>query len=145
MEAGTALSQDESLCVDAHHLLTEQMLLPALIDPDTMDDSRTRQILPGCRVTAAGVTSIGLQAESERFFLTIMEAGWPRTPDAMDAPAESSFRFRMNDADCFFFFYGGPRLGTPSELEVSRKAVPAPGEERYNVIARCVPALPAAP
>lgn len=64
----------------------------------------------------------------------------------MDAPNESSLRFRMNQTDCLFNIYeGGILLGTDAEFEVQGKVVARPGETRYGVLVQCMPAMDAAP
>lgn len=119
--------------------------LRAIVDPDTLDDWRTRQRTPGCRVTAAGLTDIGIAREAVRFYERVRAAGWVRTPDPMDSPNESSLRFRRDDADCLFNVYAGPLLDTDAENTVSTAFTPRPGELVYHVLALCVPARPAAP
>jgi len=117
--------------------------MTTLTEPDTVDDWRSEQRLPACRVTAAGITRESLERQSGILFQALFDAGWTRTPDPMDAPNESSMRFRRGDTDCLFNLYGGILLGTAAELEVSRARIPGAGERRYHVLVQCIPALPA--
>lgn len=138
-------SQDEERCVPVERFLVGDLGMRAEIDPDTIDDWRTQRHLPGCRVTAAGVTQLDMEAEAGRFYERLQAAGWTRTPDPRDAPAESSLRFRTGETDCLFNFYEGLLLFTEAELEVSTAMVPGPGEARYNVLVMCKPAMDAVP
>jgi hypothetical protein len=140
-----ASAQPLELCAEAQDFATRERGMMALVDPDTLNDWRTRQRLEGCRVTAAGVTGIGLRAEAGRFYEQLRAAGWTRTPDPQDSPGEASLRFRKGGADCLFNVYGGVLLFTDAEFAVADAVVPPPGEERYHLLAICVPALDAAP
>ena len=140
-----AQSQDEERCIPVEQFLVGDLGMRAEIDPDTIDDWRTQRHLPGCRVTAAGVTQLSMEAEAARFYERLQAAGWSRTPDPRDAPAESSLRFRTGETDCLFNFYEGLLLFTEAELEVSTAMAPRPGEARYNVFVMCKPAMDAAP
>ncbi len=143
--AGTAPPAPQaSRCAEAARFATS-ISLRAIVDPDTLDDWRTRQRTPGCRVTAAGLTDIGVAREAVRFYERIRAAGWVRTPDPMDSPNESSLRFRRDAVDCLFNVYAGALLNTDAEITVSTAFTPRPGEQVYNVLALCVPARPAAP
>jgi hypothetical protein len=102
-------------------------------------------MVPGCRVTAAGLTQLAMNDEAERFYDRLRAAGWTRTPDPRDAPGEASLRFRLGETDCLFNFYEGILLFTEDELEVSTLKVPGPSEARYNVLVMCKPAMEAAP
>ena len=143
--APEARGQDEERCIPAEQFLVEDLGMKAQIDADTIDDWRTQQHVPGCRVTAAGLTRLDMEAEAGRFYERLQAAGWTRTPDPRDAPAEASLRFRMGETDCLFNFYEGILLFTEAELEVSTAMVPGPGEARYNVLVMCKPAMDAAP
>jgi hypothetical protein len=138
-------AQDEERCVPAERFLVEDRAMEARIDPDTVDDWRTQQLLPGCRVTAAGLTDLDMNAEAQRFYDRLRAAGWVRTPDPRDAPGESSLRFRWEETDCLFNFYEGLLLFTEAELEVSTIMAAGAGQARYNVLVQCKPALDAAP
>ena len=140
-----ARAQDEIHCRDAHTFLVDVVGMAAVTEPDTIDDWRTQQMVPGCRITAAGLTTASPRATAERFFEQVREAGWTRTPDPRDAPNESSLRFRLDGSDCLFSFYTGGLLGTEAEWTVDDARVPGPGEERYNFLVMCTPAMPAAP
>ena len=113
-------------------------------EPDTISDWRTRRSVPGCRITAAGITTLEMDSVAGRFFDRLMAAGWTRTPDPRDAPNESSIRFRRGASDCLFNFYYAGHLGTPADIEVSSAVVPGPGETRYNIFVMCIPAMDAA-
>lgn len=133
----------ESLCVQAAaHLTTLDMA--TVIEPDTMDDWRTDQRVPGCRITSAGLTRRSLTTTARELFRGIRGAGWERTPDPQDAPNESSLRFRRSEVDCLFSFYSGGLLNTDAALEVDDRRVPQGSETRYNVLVQCIPAAPSA-
>ena len=138
--AVTPLPAQESLCEDAREHLVERAGMVAVVERDTIDDWRMDKMVPGCRVTAAGVTTRTLRSQARRFYDELPEAGWVRTPDPQDAPNEASLRFRRRGADCLFNFYSGGLLGTDAELEVDDRAVPGPGERRYNFLVLCTPA-----
>ncbi|MFV1987567.1 MAG: hypothetical protein ACC682_09795 [Gemmatimonadota bacterium] len=138
-------SAQVELCRDAERFLENEVGMTALAEGDTIDDWRTQRMVPGCRVTAAGLTTRTLGREATRFFELIRAAGWTRTPDPRDAPNEASLRFRMNEVDCLFSFYSGGILGTESEGTVDDAVVPGPGQRRYNVLVMCMPAMEAAP
>jgi hypothetical protein len=138
-------TEDTERCIPAERFVVEDRGMVAQIDPDTIDDWRTQQMVPGCRVTAAGRTELALGAEAENFYRRLQAAGWTRTPDPQDAPGEASLRYRMGETDCLFNFYEGPLLFTAAELELSTAMAPGAGELRYNVLALCTPAMEAAP
>ncbi|MBW3535565.1 MAG: hypothetical protein KY453_10185 [Gemmatimonadetes bacterium] len=138
-------AQVESHCIQAHAFLVENRDMAAVTEPFTLDDWRTDQSVPGCQVTAAGVTRRSARDEAIRFFDALREEGWVRTPDPQDAPGESSLRFRRDGSDCLFSFYTGGLLGTEAEATVTDARVPGPGERRYGFHVMCVPAMPAAP
>src|SRR6056297_2516771 len=52
-EAG---AQEELHCREAHRFLVEDVGMAAVTEPEVFDDWRTDQQVPGCRVTAAGLT-----------------------------------------------------------------------------------------
>lgn len=131
-------------CSAAERFLSGTAEMATRTEPDTLDDWRTHRRLPGCRVTAAGATSASAEVEAPRFFESLRQAGWARTPEPRDAPNEASLRFRMGASDCLFNFYTGGLLGTDAEFAVDAERVPRPGEMRYNILALCVPALEAA-
>lgn len=143
--AAPTAPQQVKLCEGARLFLVERLHLTAIVDPDTIDDWRTKQLTPGCRVTASGFTDIGLRREAVRFYERVRAAGWVRTPEPFDAPNEASLRFRLAGVDCLFNVYEGVLLNTESELRVTGEGTPAPGESRYNVFTMCVPARSAAP
>ena len=140
-----AEAQEEQRCLAAEHFLVEVVGMTAVSRPDTIDDWRSRKIVPGCRVTAAGITSRGLAEEATLFYERLRAVGWTRTPDPRDAPNESSLRFRQDGTDCLFNFYTGGILGTEDEIEVNTAVVPNLGERRYNFLVLCMPEMEAAP
>ena len=138
--------QDLDRCRPLHRVLTETLEMAAEISGDTIDDWRTRRILPGCRVTAVGSMHREVPGEeNEVFYRTLLAAGWTRTPDPYDRPNEAAAMLRLEGADCFFTPYAGIRLGTEAEFRVNRAFATRPGETRFSYLARCVEALPAAP
>lgn len=144
LPSATSAAAQEPLCRNAHAFL-EETGMRTVVEPDTVDDWRTRGMVPGCRITAAGLTTRSLQAEAQHLFEQVRAAEWTRTPDPRDAPNEASLRFRKDGADCLFNFYSGGLLGTMAEATVDRATVPGPGERRYNVLVLCTPAMEAAP
>ena len=140
-----AEAQEELHCREAHRFLVEDAGMAAVTDPEVWNDWRTRQQLPGCRVTAAGLTPNTPGTESGLFFEKVRAAGWTRTPDPRDAPNESSLRFRKEGSDCLFNFYVLGMLGTEAEGIVSDERVPTAQLDRYYVLAMCMPAMEAAP
>ena len=139
-------AQDVMLCEALNRFLIETMEMEAETSPDTVDDWRTRKNLPGCRVTAAGSALREVPGEENTvFYLSLLAAGWTRTPDPHDRPHEAAIRLRLDGTDCFFTPYQGIRLGTEAEMRVNTAFKTRPGEDRYNFLAQCVEALPAAP
>ena len=139
-------AQDVERCETLNRFLVETMEMEAETSPDTVDDWRTHKLLPGCRVTAAGSALREVPGEeNEVFYLSLLAAGWTRTPDPHDRPQEAAIRLRLDGTDCFFTPYQGIRLGTEAEMRVNTAFKTRPGEDRYNFLAQCVEALPAAP
>ena len=138
-------AQVETYCEDALQYVSEDRGMVGIIEPDTLSDWRTGLQVPGCRVTAAGITTIGIRGEAERFYERIRTAGWERTPDPRDAPNEASLRFRKRGHDCLFNIYEGMLLFTDAEIKVGMEWTTAPGEERYGVFVMCMPAMEAKP
>lgn len=136
---------DSASCVEAASFARDTQHMIARVDPDTIDDWRTHRRLAGCRVTAAGVTSIGVGEEAKRFYERLRAAGWTRTPDPRDAPHEASLRFRHGATDCVFNIYGEARLGTDAEFAVNDSLATRAGAARYQLLVLCMPALPADP
>ena len=134
------------LCAAAERFVEEVVGMVAVSEPDTIDDWRTRAMVPGCRVTAAGSTRRSDGAEARRFYELVRENGWERTPDPRDAPNEASLRFRRDGADCLFSFYTPVSpLNTEAEFQVGDAVTLRPGERMYNFLVMCTPAAPAAP
>ncbi|MGV3710534.1 MAG: hypothetical protein ACO1Q7_17015 [Gemmatimonas sp.] len=119
--------------------------MQAIIDRDTVDDWRTGKKTPGCRITAAGATDIGVNKEAVRFYERVRAAGWKRTPDPIDAPNEAALRFRWEQTDCLYHVNREPLLGTESESRVNEALKLKTGESAYQVFVTCVPAAPARP
>lgn len=140
-----AASQTE-LCLEAERFVRDVMDMVALSEPDTIDDWRTRKMVPGCRVTAAGSTRLSAAEIVEEFYAKVEEEGWTRTPDPRDAPHEASLRFRRDGADCLFNYYDNSMtLATEAELVVSEGVPRQPGESLYNFLVMCIPAAAAVP
>lgn len=137
--------EEEEYCLDARDYLSGEFGNLVRVDPDTIDDWRTRQMVLGCRVYASEATELDMAATAQRFYDRVMSAGWTRTPNPRDMPNEAAIRLRMDDADCLFHVYNGPLIGTPSEIEVSSSVETQPGEQRYNVLVQCMQATEAAP
>ncbi len=139
--------QDIKRCEPVQKFLTESFAMVAVTERDTMDDWRTQKKLPGCRVTAAGGTSLGMTDTAELLYDQMMAAGWTRTPDPRDAPAESALRLRWEETDCFFGVYtmATMAIGTETERKVTMAFVPNHQDARYNVFVQCIPAMEAAP
>lgn len=133
------------LCTAAERFLRESQQLVAVVEPDTIDDWRTKKRLAGCKITAAGGTTRGVQPQAVAFYEAVRAAGWTRTPDPKDAPNEASLRFRMEQADCLFNVFGPPMLNTDAEAMVNERRPLKSGETRWHVYAMCLPALPAGP
>lgn len=134
---------DTAHCTAAANFLRESQHMQALIDADTIDDWRTRRKLPGCRVTAAGGTTLSLRDEAIRLYDRLRATGWTRTPDPRDAASEASLRFRWERSDCLFNVNREGMLFTDAEDRVNEALVLKPGETRYQVFVMCMPALPA--
>jgi hypothetical protein len=134
------------LCEQAERFLVETMGMIALAEPDTIDDWRTKAMVPGCRVTAAGASRQEPTDIVRAFYQVLDESDWVRTPDPRDAPQEASLRYRRDGADCLFNFYGSAMsLNTDAEMFVSDAVHKGPGEDLYNFLVMCTPAMPAAP
>ena len=144
--APTAAAAQVELCLEAEQFMRDVMGMTALSEPDTIDDWRTRKMVPGCRVTAAGGSRLPASQIVEGFYAQIDIEGWTRTPDPRDAPAEASIRYRKSGVDCLFNFYdNSTTLATEAELVVSDAVPLGPGEVLFNFLVLCMPAAPAAP
>jgi hypothetical protein len=134
------------LCLEAERFMRDVTDMATMTEPDTIDDWRTRRMVPGCRVTAAGASRLPASEIVEEFYAAVEEAGWTRTPDPRDAPHEASLRYRLAGADCLFNYYDASMtLATDAELVVSEAVPLQPGESLYNFLVLCTPAAPAAP
>jgi hypothetical protein len=139
------LQPSQPLCTAAAAFLKTDRQMSAIVEADTIDEWRTRTKVVGCKITAAGGTTRGLQAEAVGFYERIRAVGWVRTPDPRDAPNEGSLRFRQGAVDCLFNVYGNAMLMTEAEDQASSARALAAGEQRYHVYVMCMPAMPAAP
>jgi hypothetical protein len=103
-EAGgvEASAPDLGRCQPAERYLTDQLGMVSETGPDTLDDWRTDRMLPACRVTAAGSTSLPMRDVSEGLYSGLFATGWTRSPDPQDAPDESSLRLRQGGSECLF-------------------------------------------
>ncbi len=134
---------DTSHCAAAARFLRAERHMLAEVEVDTIDDWRTQRRVPGCRITAAGGSDIGVSKEAVRFYDLLRAAKWVRTPDPRDSPNEGSLRFRWEQADCLFNINAEALLGTDAEQRVNdRLQVPAE-QTRYQMFVMCMPAMPA--
>ena len=136
---------DTGNCIAAAQFLRTTVHMQAIIEADTLDDWRTGKKTPGCRVTAAGATDIGVDKEAVRFYERIRTAGWTRTPDPIDMPNEGALRFRREVSDCLFHVNREPLLNTAAEARVNNALKLGAGEGSYQIFVVCVPAAPARP
>lgn len=135
-----------ALCEGAERFVRETIGMVAMSEPDTIDDWRTKAMVPGCRVTAAGAMAQSASEQVRLFYQLLQESGWARTPDPRDAPNEASLRFRRDGADCLFNYYdSSSSLNTEAELTVSDAVPLEPGQRLFNFLVMCTPAAPAAP
>jgi hypothetical protein len=141
---GTPAVADTSHCAGAARFLREGRSMTAIVERDTIDDWRTGKLVPGCRVTAAGTTTLGVRAEAIRFYELLRAAGWARTPDPRDSPNEASMRFRREGSDCLFNVNAQALLMTDAEFTVTDAVTPKAGETRYHLFVMCTPAMAAA-
>lgn len=144
LNAGPTVA-DTVHCKEAVRLLRADLHMQAIVDPDTIDDWRTGKKTPGCRVTAAGATDIGVNKEAVRFYERVRAAKWTRTPDPRDAPNEAALRFRWEQSDCLFHVNREMLLNTEAESRVNDSVKLKAGEVPYYVFVMCVPAVPAKP
>ena len=144
--ASSPAAAQEELCEGAERFVREVMGMVAVAEPDTIDDWRTRKMVPGCRVTAAGASSLPSAEIARGFYQVIAESDWVRTPDPRDAPNEASLRFRRDGVDCLFNYYDSAMsLNTDAEMMVSDAVYVGQGEKLFNFLVLCTPAAPAAP
>ena len=141
--SGATVSVDTVHCHTAARFLRADQRMVAAIDADTINDWRTKRRVPGCRITSAGGTDIGVAKEAIRLYDRLRAAGWTRTPDPRDAPSEASLRFRWEQSDCLFNVNAEAMLNTESEGRVNEAVVLKDGETRYQVFVMCMPAMPA--
>lgn len=146
-QAGAPSPADQThLCSEAERFLRDTMDMQAITEPDTIDDWRTKRMVPGCRVTAAGGSPRAPVFIARAFFDVLADSGWERTPEPRDAPNEAAIRFRRDGADCLFSFYDQTvALGTEAEFAVSDAVPLEPGESFYYFLVMCTPEAPAAP
>ncbi len=143
--AGRGAPGDTTHCTQAARFLRSAQRMTAMVENDTIDDWRTGTRAPGCRVTAAGGTDIGVAKEAVRFYERLRAAQWVRTPDPRDSPNEASLRFRWAQSDCLFNVSAEAMLNTDAELRVNTALTLAAAETRYQVFVMCMAALPAKP
>lgn len=132
-------------CAGARDYLGDRLGNPTLVDPDTIQDWRTRQSFFGCRVYAAASTAASMSATAQQFYEALVASGWIRTPDARDMPNEAAIRLRKDGMDCLYHVYNGPLLNTPSEQQVIQSVDLGPDDQLFNILAQCMPAMDAAP
>ncbi|WP_309671261.1 hypothetical protein [Gemmatimonas sp.] len=136
---------DTAPCAVAARFLRDERHMIAEVEVDTIDDWRTRKKVPGCRITAAGGTEIGVGREAVRFYELLRAAKWVRTPEPRDSPNEGSLRFRWEQADCLFNINAEALLGTDAEQRVNDTLQVPAGQTRYQIFVMCMPAMPPAP
>ena len=141
--AASSSPADSANCVAAARFVRGDRQMVAVVGMDTIDDWRTGKRVAGCRITAAGATTIGVQKEAVHFYERVRASLWTRTPDPRDAPNEASLRFRFEQSDCLFNINAQPLLGTKAERIVNRELVVLPGATRYQLLALCMPAMAA--
>ena len=139
------LANDTLPCAAAARFLRVERHMIAEVEADTIDDWRTQKRVPGCRITAAGSTEIGVGPEAVRFYELLRAAKWVRTPEPRDSPNEGSLRFRWEQADCLFNINAEALLGTDAEQRVNDTLQVPPGQTRYQLFVMCMPAMPADP
>jgi hypothetical protein len=131
---------EERYCLAAQSYLADSLNTLALVDPDTIQDWRTRQTVLGCRVYASQATRLNQNAAATEFYDRLLASGWTRTPNAMDMPNEAAIRVRQGNVDCLFHVYKPPLLNTATEIAVTDAIDLQPGESQYNLLAQCMPA-----
>ncbi len=136
---------DSTHCSGAAKFLRDDRKMIAEVEADTIDDWRSGRKVPGCRVTAAGITDIGVQREALRFYESVRSAGWARTPDPRDAPNEAALRFRLHQSDCLFHVNAQALLNTDAEMRVNDALDAGAAQQRYHVFVMCMPIMPARP
>ena len=134
---------EERYCEGARSYLADSLHTLALVDPDTIQDWRTRDTVLGCRVYASQATPLEQTPAARAFYDRLLASGWARTPDPLDMPNEAAIRVRQDNFDCLFHVYKAPLINSPSELEVTNSIKLQPGEGQFNVLAQCMPARPA--
>ena len=141
-----ALAPADTLhCTEAARFLRAELRMEAIVDADVIDDWRTGRKTPGCRITAAGATDIGVNKEAVRFYERVRAAKWIRTPDPRDAPNEGALRFRWEQSDCLFHVNREMLLNTAAEATVNDRLKLGAAETPYYVFVMCTPAAPAKP
>lgn len=136
---------DTSHCAAAARFLRDERHMVAEIEADTIDDWRTQKRVPGCRITAAGASELGVNREAVHFYELLRAAKWVRTPEPRDSPNEGSLRFRWEQADCLFNINAEALLGTDAEQRVNDTLHVPAGQTRYQIFVMCMPAMPAVP
>ena len=139
-------AQTNQLCEPAREFLVDGFAMLAEVEPDTVADARTGQVLAGCRITAAGGTALSPGETAALLYEQLEATGWTHTPDPRDVPARGARRMRSGGVDCLFAMYKAvtETIGSEAQLRVNRAFHPYGQDEKFNVIAQCVPALAAA-
>jgi hypothetical protein len=135
-----------SLCQPVESFLTEGFGMVAETEADTINDARTAELLPGCRVTAGGGSASPLWDVAGLLWDQLAADGWEPTPVPRDIPQRGARRLRKLGADCLFAVYHAvtDTIGSDAQLRVNRAYHPYGADERFNVIVQCVPAKPSA-
>jgi hypothetical protein len=140
-------ARDPKACEPLRGDLADSFGMAVEAEPETMDDARTARTLPGCRITAAGGTGVDMVATAELLYDQLGAIGWTHTPDPRDVPSKHILRLRRDGSDCLFGVYTliEGSAATAAQRRVNQAFKPVAQDERYNVIATCVPALETSP
>jgi hypothetical protein len=136
--ASVAASSDTTYCVGAAAFLRGTQRMEAVVEPDSINDWRSQRRVGGCRITAAGGTTLSHKEAVTQLYERLRAEGWTRTPDPRDAPNEGSLRYRRDGADCLFNYNVEAMLFTDAETLVLERLRLAPREVRYHVFVLCL-------
>jgi hypothetical protein len=129
---------DTVFCAGAAAFLRDTQRMEAVVEPDSINDWRSQRRVGGCRITAAGGTTLSHKEEVTRLYERLRAEGWTRTPDPRDAPNEGSLRYRRDGADCLFNYNVEAMLFTDAETLVLERLRLASREVRYHVFVLCL-------
>ncbi len=137
-DASAAVSSDTTYCAGAAAFLRGAQHMEAVVEPDSINDWRSQRRVGGCRITAAGGTTLSHKEAVTQLYERLRAEGWTRTPDPRDAPNEGSLRYRRDGADCLFNYNVEAMLFTDAETLVLERLRLAPREVRYHVFVLCL-------